>query len=346
MSHNVKSFKLSYILLPVLIGLSVIGWLFYQEFNPELFSDIHVSWQMCVGIFFAFLFMLGRDVGLMWRFRWMTDNVLTWRQVFRVSMLCEFTAAVTPSAVGGGGLAIWFLNREGISVAKGTALTISCLFLDEVFLIIACLIPLLVFSFDELFGNMAVLSLGVKLLFFGVYAVVIGWGLLLFASLFYRPEWVKRMLLTLFRLPGLRRWYHGAAALTDNLVLSSQEMSHKPFSFWLKAFGMTCLSWMSRYLVVNALLFAFATQGSQLLAFARQLVLWLVMKVSPTPGASGVSEYMFQVYYADYFTVAGMALVVAFIWRVVSYYMYLVIGVCIFPGWIGKRRRKEVVTIA
>ncbi len=346
MSENTKIFKWSYILLPVFIGLTVVGWLFFQEFNPELFSGIRFSWQLVVGIFFAFVFMLGRDGGLMWRFRWMTDNAISWRQSLRVSMLCEFTAAVTPSAVGGGGLAIWFLNREGVSVAKGTALTISCLFLDEVFLTLACLIPLFLFSFDELFGSMAVLSLGVKLLFFGVYAVVIGWGLLLYAALFYRPEWVKHMLLALFSLPLLRRWKKGVAALAENLVMSSREMSHKPFSFWLKAFGMTCVSWMSRYLVVNALLFAFATQGSQMLAFARQLVLWLVLKVSPTPGASGVSEYMFQVYYADYFTVAGMALVVAFIWRIITYYMYLVIGVFIIPGWLGSKKRKEVVTAA
>ncbi len=346
MSQPVKSLKLSYVLVPVLIGLSVVGWLFFQEFDPALFSDLRFSWQMCVGVALAFLFMLGRDGGLMWRFRWITDNAITWRQALRVCMLCEFTAAAAPAALGGSGLAVWFLNREGISVAKGTALTISCLFLDEVFLMIACMLPFLIFSFDELFGNMAVLSLGVKLLFFGVYAVVVGWGLLLFVALFYRPEWVKHMLMAIFRLPGLRRWSKGIEVLSDNLVLSSREMSNKSFSFWLKAFGMTCLSWMSRYLVVNALLFAFSAQGSQLLAFARQLVLWLVLKVSPTPGASGVSEYMFQVYYADYFVVGGMALVVAFIWRIITYYMYLVIGVCVVPGWLGKRRRKEVVTAA
>ncbi len=334
MPSSVKSLKLSYIFLPVLIGLSVVAWLFFREFDPAMFAELHLSWKVGVGVLLAFLFMLGRDGGLIWRFRWMTDKALTWRQAFRVSMLCEFTAAVTPSAVGGGGLAIWFLNREGVSLAKGTALTISCLFLDEVFLIIACFLPFLFFSMDELFGNMAVLSSGVKLLFFGVYAVVIAWGVLLYAALFWRPEWVKQLLMALFRLPVLRRWQVGVATLTDNLVMSSREMSHKSLSYWLKAFGMTCLSWISRYLVVNALLFAFATQGSQLLAFARQLVLWLVMKVSPTPGASGVSEYMFQVYYADYFTMAGMALIVAFIWRVITYYMYLVIGVFIIPDWL------------
>lgn len=60
-------------------------------------------------------FMFGRDGGLMWRFRFITDRELTWRQAFRVNMLCEFTSAVTPSAVGGSSLIVLFLNKEGIN---------------------------------------------------------------------------------------------------------------------------------------------------------------------------------------------------------------------------------------
>ena len=69
----------------------------------------------------------------------------TWRQAFRVNMLCEFTSAVTPSAVGGSSLIVLFLNKEGINAGRSTALTISCLFLDELFLVLACPFALLLF---------------------------------------------------------------------------------------------------------------------------------------------------------------------------------------------------------
>lgn len=134
MSDSIKTFKAGYILLPVLIGLSVVGWLFYREFNPELFSDIHFSWRLVGGLLLAILFMFGRDGGLMWRFRFITDRELTWRQAFRVNMLCEFTSAVTPSAVGGSSLIVLFLNKEGINAGRSTALTISCLFWMNCFL--------------------------------------------------------------------------------------------------------------------------------------------------------------------------------------------------------------------
>ena len=86
----------------------------------------------------------------------------------------------------------------------------------------------------------------------------------------------------------------------------------------------------------SGLHFSWRMCGGILLAFVRQLILWIVMTVSPTPGGSGVSEYMFRVYYADFFTIGGMALLVAFIWRMITYYMYLFIGVCILPGWLRK----------
>lgn len=331
-----KPLKLSYVIIPVIIGLTVVGWLFWREFNPQLFSDIHFSWRLAGGLLLAFLFMFGRDGGLIARFRWLSEGSLSWRQAFNVNMLCEFTSAVTPSAVGGSSLIALFLNKEGINAGRSTALMISCLFLDELFLVVACPLALAFFSFNELFGNISVFSEGVKLLFFIIYGVVTVWTILLYTALFHRPEWVKRLLMAIFRLPVLRRWNRAIEELTDNLVVSSHQISGKPLGFWLRAFGLTVLAWVSRYLVVNAVLFAFITDGNQWVAFVRQLVLWIVMTISPTPGGSGISEYMFQEYYADFFTVPGMALVVAFVWRIITYYMYLIIGVSIIPGWLKK----------
>lgn len=327
--------KISYVVIPVVIGLSVVGWLFYREFNPELFMNLRFSGRMLVGILLALLFMAGRDGGQMWRFRMLSDRQLSWMQTFRVNMLCEFTSAVTPSAVGGSSLIVLFLNKEGINAGKSTALMISCLFLDELFLTLACPVVIAFLPLDELFGPSTAMTSGMKILFFIVYACIAVWTLILYLALFKRPDIVKALLMKIFKIRWLKRWSGAMEELTDNLVLSSKEMGNRSFLFWLKAFGATSLSWTSRYLVVNALLLAFTTTGEHFLAFARQLILWIIMVISPTPGGSGVSEYMFKVYYADFFSVAGMALVVAFIWRIITYYLYLVIGVIILPKWIG-----------
>ena len=314
MSNKIKKYNTGYILLPVIIGLSVITIMFYREFNPALLKDIKFTWQTAFYILLAIFFMFSRDVGLIWRYRYITDKQLSWNQAFNVNVLCEFTSAVTPSSVGGSSLIVWFLNREGIEAGRSTALMITCLFLDELFLVIATLLILLLFPFNILFSNTTIITSSTKILFFIIYSAIALWTLMLYIALFHKPHWIGNLLRKLFSLRFLKKWCIPIYNLADNLENSSHEISKRPISFWNKAFILTIFSWVSRYLVVVALLLAFNSSG--------------------TPGGSGLSEFMFKEYYSDFFTVTGMALVVAFIWRIITYYMYLLLGTIIVPGWL------------
>ena len=151
-----------------------------------------------------------------------------------------------------------------------------------------------------------------------------------------RPNWIRRLLVKVCQFKWLRRWKAQAQELGDNMVATSRELRTKPFIFWLEVFGGTALSWLSRYLVVNVLFWGFLPQDDpyQWVILAREFVIWVVLMVSPTPGGAGLSEWIFSEYYGDLVPVAGMALVMAVMWRIVSYYLYLVIGVCIVPGWL------------
>ena len=202
-------------------------------------------------------------------------------------------------------------------------------------------IVLFIYPLDELFTNREAFGAGVQWVFNIVLAIVGVYTLMLYIALFHKAVWVKKLLVVVFSLPFLRRWKGNVTKLGDDLVDSSAELSKRPWSFWLKCFGVTVWSWCSRYWVVNALLFAFAAQGDQVLAFVRQLVIWLTLIISPTPGGSGVGEYMFKAYYSDFFPVAGTALVVAFIWRLITYYSYLIGGVCILPQWLNMKRKSK-----
>jgi uncharacterized membrane protein YbhN (UPF0104 family) len=76
-------------------------------------------------------------------------------------------------------------------------------------------------------------------------------------------------------------------------------------------------------------------KSDHFLLFAKQLVMWIMMLVSPTPGGSGFSEYVFSEYLNDFMPqVAGLAILTAFVWRLFTYYPYLIVGVIIGPKWI------------
>jgi uncharacterized protein (TIRG00374 family) len=117
-------------------------------------------------------------------------------------------------------------------------------------------------------------------------------------------------------------------------------MRNETFGYWLKVFGFTCASWISRYLVINAILQAFLQLGfvDHILVLGKQLVLWLFMLVSPTPGGSGVAEYAFGELLVPFTQSTLLLAGLAVIWRLISYFPYLFIGAFLLPRWLRKNK--------
>jgi len=331
-----KPFKTYQVLIPVVLGLIVIGWLFLDEFNANVFSTFDFTITSVLFILLAFLLMLIRDFGMMWRFRLLTDNQLSWKQAFHINVLSEFTTAVTPPAVGGSSLVVIFLIKEGINAGRSTTIMFVNLFLDELFFILFCPLVFLFIPINQLFNSSSVIVSTFGVIFGSLYVIRLCWISILYIGTFKRPEWIRHILLTIFRLPVLKRWYSNVDLLTNNLVQASQDIANRSYWFWIKAFGMTILTWTARFLVVNAIFMAFVPIANHLLIFARQLILWMVMVVSPTPGGSGITEYAFKEYYSDIFNSTSAIIFVTLVWRLISYYLYLVLGLIVIPNWIKK----------
>lgn len=326
--------------IPAFIGVAVVVWLFLDDFNPDAWRLLHFDGRMVMAIMLAFVFVAGRDFGLTWRFRTITDGALSWRRALKVDIMCAFTSAITPSAVGGSALAVFYLNREGVSVGKATTLTLTTLFLDELFFVVFC--PLLVFilPMDKLFGigRPDVFLQSVEVVFWVVYAGIVIWTVILFTGILARPEWLEKAVVWLFGLRWLRRWQNGAQGMMTNMKAASAWVKTRSRSWWLEVFGATTLSWFSRYFVVNALFWGFVPAASGLLVFGRQFVVWVVLMISPTPGGSGVSEWLFTNYYGDLIGDLSVALVIAMVWRILSYYLYLFTGACLAPSYFSKKK--------
>lgn len=333
-------------LLPLAIGLAATAWLFYDDFNPDNFSNFEWNWRMVAGFALAWVFMFGRDFGLSWRFHTIARPGLTWKRAFRVNYMCAFTSAVTPSAVGGSAFAILYLNREGVKLGRATTMTLTTLFLDEMFFVVFCPIIMLAFPVDELFASGVDTGFmdGIELVFWLVYAGICVWALILFFGIIVKPHTVARTLKRIVCWRYLKRWRRSTFETADNMVAASQELRGCSRRWWLNVFGATTLSWFSRYLVVNALFWGFVPEASQTLIFARQFVVWVVLMVSPTPGGSGISEWLFTNYYGDLIASASVALILALTWRIVSYYIYLVIGTVLIPFYFSKRKNNDKQT--
>jgi len=342
-----KSIQPGKITLPIIIGLAVTAYFLYKEFDPNILTSFSFTVQSLFWFFISFLMMGIRDFGYIIRIRLLTTNQLSWRKAFNVIMLWEFASAITPSAIGGTGVAIFFINKEGIKVGRSTAVVMVTSFLDELYFIITFPLILLfigrtdIFTFgDSLMDGMPWYKNQFFMFAFIGYLLKLSYTIVISYGLFFNPRGLKWLLLWIFKLPIIRRWRPQANESGSDLIATSQEFKRWPFMNWFKAFVATSISWTARYWIVNTLILAFfgfelLGWNDHILIFGKQLVMWIMMLVSPTPGGSGFAEWVFKEFLASMIPIGtGMAL--AFMWRLVSYYPYLVVGAFIVPRWIRK----------
>lgn len=291
---------------------------------------------MLVGL----LMMAIRDLAYMYRIRVLTDNQISWRNSFDVIMLWEFSSAVTPGIVGGTGVALYILNKEGLSAGKITAMVMLTTLFDQLFYIVTVPIVVLIIGTQYLFPielqkEIFGIVFSVKGIFLIGYSITLFFSLIFIFGIFIKPENLKKIILLLFKLKFLKKWEHKMAQVGDDIVLTSKEFRSKPFLFWFKASFATFFAWTARFWLVNFLILAFTPVGEHFLIYGRQLVMWLVMVIFPTPGGAGVAEFTFTGFLADFIPV-GLVGVLAVLWRLASYYPYLFIGILVIPKWLKK----------
>ncbi len=336
-----KYFSLKRVAIPIIIGLSVAIYLLISDFDRDALMKIEIGSRFFGFLSLAIFFLGLRDFFYIVRLRILSDYKISWKHAFQVIMLWEFTSAITPSVVGGSAVAMFIIHKERISLGRSTAIVMITAIMDELFYIVAVPIAILIAGSQTVFpeasfrlvGN----SLGTQEVFWIGYGFIVVLIFFLVIGVFISPKGFKNMIVGIFKLPFLKKWHEKSVHFGDEVILTSKQLKGKPFFFWFSSFGATILSWTSRFLVVNALIAAFQSTSiiHQSEVFGRQLIMWVILLISPTPGGSGIAEYFFPVFLSDYIPM-GIASTLAFIWRFMTYYPYLFVGIIVFPLWLKR----------
>lgn len=308
----------------------------------DILANINWTGYTAFWFFMALLCVVARDFGYIYRIRVLTDKVLTWGRAFETIVLWEFASALTPSIVGGSGIALFILNREGIKMGKSTAVVMVTALMDELFYITMVPLILLLIGTGQLFPvsmerELFGITFGTQGIFWLGYGFIVSLTTVIALAIFFRPRLFKYILLQIFRLPFLKRWRYNIIALGNDIIITSRELKGKNIKFWVQALGATYFSWTARFVVVNMLIMAVVSVDDHLLLYGRQLVMWVIMLISPTPGSSGLAEFAFTGFLADFIPL-GLAGALAFIWRLLTYYIYIFAGVIVLPRWLRRTR--------
>jgi hypothetical protein len=293
-----------------------------------------------VFVLLVILFTLLKDFSGMYRLRVMSGMPLKFRQLFRIRMLYEFTSAVTPSAAGGSSLEVLFIHREGVKVSRATSMTILALFLDEMLMIILFPLLLLVIPYHELFTSEGAFQYGYLWAFLIGYAMKFVWVTILFIGLFCKSTIIVKIIGLIFKLKFLRKYKMRGLRTALEIRNCALEIQHEKIGYWLRMFVSTAGIWVLRFLIANAAIMIFnpLSGADNLMCFARQYILNIIGIIVPTPGGSGFAEVMFNDFLAEYISQKVSTMVITPVWRISTYYYYLIAGVIILPQWLGKSK--------
>ena len=345
-----KSIRISRIILPVLLGLIVIGYMLYRQFDIDEFNKISWNQHALFWILMTVLAYVIRHLSYAWRLKVLSDHEFSWSKSIELIFIWEFASSVSPTSLGGSAVALVLLAQEKLSSAKTVTIVIYSIVLDTLFFVLT--LPILFFLIGPSIVRPGMESIGDldgwSVWFFVTLLLMLIYGGLFFYGLFIKPVSLKRFLLFLSKIKILGRFKDGLRQTAMDVVVTAKELKKQTLSYHIKVFSATAISWAFRFLAINFLLIALVSTvklefWEQLLIYARSQSMFAITIFSPTPGGAGVAEVVFGDFLSD-FVPAGISSILAFLWRFITYYPYLFIGVIVIPNWIRKiinRRQRE-----
>ncbi len=342
----IDQLRISRVILPIIMGLLVVGYLLVRQFDLEEFRAIHWNWRLVSFCGAAVLIFLLRHLAYSYRLHLLSERFFSFRKSMKLIVIWEFSSAVSPSSVGGALVALFALSKENYPGGKTAALVVYTIVQDTIFFLVS--LPLLFFLIGPMIIRPGITDFASMdqygLWFLISYTIMIVYGGTLSYGLFVSPHRFKQFLAWLTKFSWTRRFRAKAVEIGRDIVTASNEYRSKPWSLHLKSFLATMVAWSTRFLTVALLIFGFVEDldfSGYNLAFlyGRLQAMFSIILFIPTPGGAGVVEYLFGGFLSD-FVPSGIAPIVAGIWRLLTYYSYLLLGVLIIPGWLRKVMRR------
>jgi uncharacterized protein (TIRG00374 family) len=339
---NKKVFKIlniNKVWVPLLLGLAVTLYLLITD--PDVKADQLklITQSNWLYVLLAIVAVMLRDGGYVYRLRTLTHKNLSWLACLYIIILWEFSSAVTPSAVGGTLVAVFLLFKEGVKLGRALAYVMLTATFDNLFFIIMAPLGVLNTHSYSAGTTNAILnqwSGGLSFAFWFSYTLIVVYTALMTFALFIKPVFFKWLLVKITSIRFLKKWQESAARQGDDIILASQALSGEKWTYWIKIGLITLFIWVARYSVLNLLIAAYRPVNftEHMVIFGKHIIMWVIMLISPTPGSSGAAEFFFKQLYGG--LLGEYVLVTAIVWRIITYYSYLILGVIVLPKWIKR----------
>lgn len=338
------------LILPITLGLLVIIYMLWKNFSYDDFLKLSWNYKTIFFILIAIFVYSIRHLAYSWRLRILCNDYFSWRKSVELIFIWEFASAISPTSIGGSATAMFFLAQEKLPGAKTVTVVLYTVILDTLFFLISLLILLFILGPKMIGPDLSYFNIrsGYGFSFALVFLIMSLYGSFFFYALFINTKQISKLLLFLAKRKWLKRFKDGLLHTSENIQKAALELKQKSAFFHLSAFTATTIAWIGKFATLP-LIFYGVIQSLELnvhdffILLARNESMFSITAFSPTPGGSGITEALFGGFFKDYIKQSN-ALIVVLIWRIITYYSYLVAGIFIIPIWIRNllnRRKKK-----
>jgi len=250
------------------------------------------------------------------------------RKSLAVVMATEFAYCATPGGSGAPLTLVALLSRCGIGPAKSTAAFATDQLNDLLFFLLA-LIGILIYAvFHKLSENLEWMLIASALLIGAGLCACAGFAryhrrIILFNGKLLKA--LKRKNTT--RIRWARKLLHFRDALAETWKM--------PHRILFKVFVLTCIHWSLRYSVMYLALLGLGVDIDWAWTFLVQMLSLSAGQFSLSPGGAGAAELTSAALLAPMVGKSTAAAAIL-IWRIVTYYFYLVAGGPVFLLMVGR----------
>lgn len=339
----------------------IVGVLAYTAYNDFFAQDKEFpSWEMVgevlsqnwyyiiFALFCVFLciFLKGLKLSIMCK---NTTGKWHLKTCMETGMIGIYYNNVTPLAVGGQPFEIYNLSKHGIHKGVSSALPIATFFLNQFAFVILGVAALILYNFNVLNVGYA-LKDGVNIIaIIGLSTCLLMPLLVVIFSLMPRVgAWLVKIVvklgskLRIIKNPELTNYKFVKSVVYNTKCL--KKIAKSPWTFistFLLSFGEQLA--MSSIAYFTLRFFGFDWPAWSVWEWAQVIqmciILYAAVSFIPTPGNSGAADLSFYVFF-EAGLLAGFAFPAMVVWRLLSYYSFIIIGFSYLT--IKKRKEKKL----
>ncbi|MHA8138138.1 lysylphosphatidylglycerol synthase transmembrane domain-containing protein [Lactobacillaceae bacterium Scapto_B20] len=312
-----------------LIGI-LIFWYFIRDVNIKIlindFFNINWNWMLvallCMFIYFGFeawiTHTLVKDQG---------ENNFTIKDAIRIPLVEQLFNGITPFSSGGQPAQLVVMIQTGIDGGRASSVLLMKFVVFQAMIVINFIFSLLI-GFHYIAEKLHYLSLFV-IFGFIIHLVVI----IVLLMIMYWHGFTKKMLQLLMKpvryfvkKERYNKWQATLNQKIDNFYHESVRIAHR-WRLLLKVAVITFFQLLFYYLVPYFIMLSLGyDQANIVMIVSLHVLIVMIISLFPIPGGAGGAEYSFEMLFKSYITNSSKLVLALVLWRVLTYYLGMVLG--------------------